>query len=62
MTARNTGDGAFTAVAAGAVVTLSKLVSLGVPGAAMVTGAIAKVTRRRRQNKGGTCIEAALSE
>src|SRR5580704_8125372 len=54
MTARNAGDDAFTPVAAGTVVILFNAVSVGVPGAAMVTGAAAKVTRRRRQNKGGT--------
>jgi len=36
------GDDAFTPVAAGPVVTLSKLVSVGVPGAAMVTGLLPK--------------------
>jgi hypothetical protein len=60
MTARNIGDDAFAPVAAGPVATLSKLVSVGVPGAMMVTGAMAKVTRRRRQNKGGICIDSAL--
>jgi hypothetical protein len=44
------------------VVTLSNSISVGAPGAAMVTGAIAKVTRRRRQNKGGICIASALSK
>jgi hypothetical protein len=56
------GDDAFTPVAAGTVVTLSNSISVGAPGAAMVTGAIAKVTRRRRQNKGDTCIASALSK
>jgi hypothetical protein len=50
------GDDAFTPVAAGPVATLSKLVSVGV----LVQRAIAKVTRRRRQNKGGICIDSAL--
>jgi hypothetical protein len=35
MTARNTGDEAFTLVAAGTVVTLSNSISVGVPCAAM---------------------------